>query len=77
MPTQRGAVGHKKAPFEVLTVIEVAETLRVSKMTVYRLIQAGTLPAFKFGSRGVLRVPTKAVIEYIESSRFASGEGAA
>lgn len=32
-----------------LTVVEVAEFLRVSKMTVYRWIKAGELPAIKVG----------------------------
>jgi len=33
----------------LLTVAEVAEVLRVSTMTVYRLIKAGELPAFRVG----------------------------
>lgn len=32
-----------------LTVTEVAATLRVSTMTVYRLINTGTLPAIRIG----------------------------
>ena len=36
-----------RAPF--LTVAEVAEILRVSNMTVYRLINAGQLPAVRVG----------------------------
>jgi excisionase family DNA binding protein len=32
-----------------LTVAEVAEQLRVSNMTVYRLINAGELPAVRVG----------------------------
>lgn len=32
-----------------LTVLEVATQLRVSKMTVYRLIHTGELPASQFG----------------------------
>ena len=32
-----------------LTVAEVAEQLRVSNMTVYRLINAGDLPAVRVG----------------------------
>ncbi len=32
-----------------LTVAEVAEMLRVSNMTVYRLINAGSLPAVRVG----------------------------
>ncbi len=32
-----------------VTVAEVAELMRVSTMTVYRLIKAGDLPAVRFG----------------------------
>ena len=31
-----------------LTVAEVAEMMRVSKMTVYRLVHSGELPAIRF-----------------------------
>lgn len=33
----------------LLTVAEVASALRVSTMTVYRLVQAGQLPALRVG----------------------------
>jgi excisionase family DNA binding protein len=32
-----------------VTVAEVADQLRVSNMTVYRLVQAGTIPALRVG----------------------------
>jgi len=38
-----------------LTVAEVAATLRVSNMTVYRLISAGRLPAVRVGRSYRLR----------------------
>lgn len=44
---------HPKARF--LTVAEVADQLRVSNMTVYRLINAGTLPAVRVGRSYRLR----------------------
>lgn len=34
---------------ELLTVVQIAETLKVSKMTVYRYIKAGKLVAIKAG----------------------------
>ena len=34
---------------EILTIEEVATKMKVSKRTIYRLIQAGKFPAFKFG----------------------------
>jgi len=44
-----------------LTVAEVAEIMRVSKMTVYRLVHAGELPAIRFGRS--YRVPESAVAD--------------
>ena len=44
---------HAKAMF--LTVAEVATLLRVSNMTVYRLISAGDLPAVRVGKSYRLR----------------------
>ena len=46
-----------------LTVAEVAELMRVSKMTVYRLVHAGELPAVRFGRS--YRVPESAVVEAV------------
>lgn len=44
---------HARARF--LTVTEVADVLRVSNMTVYRLINAGQLPAVRVGKSYRLR----------------------
>jgi excisionase family DNA binding protein len=41
----------------LLTVAEVAEALRVSNMTVYRLIKAGELPALRVGKNYRIREP--------------------
>jgi excisionase family DNA binding protein len=41
----------------LLTVREVADVLRVSKMTVYRLIKTGELPAFRIGKNYRIRQP--------------------
>ena len=46
-------VHYTKAQF--LTVAEVARALRVSNMTVYRLINAGQLPAVRVGKSYRLR----------------------
>ena len=48
-----------------LTVAEVAELMRVSKMTVYRLVHSGDLPAVRFGRS--YRVPESAVTAALES----------
>jgi len=47
-----------------LTVAEVAELMRVSKMTVYRLVHAGELPAIRFGRS--FRVPETAVTDALQ-----------
>lgn len=39
----------------LLTVAEVADVLRVSNMTVYRLIKAGELPALRVGKNYRIR----------------------
>ena len=39
----------------LLTVREVAESMRVSTMTVYRLIRAGALPALRVGKHFRIR----------------------
>ncbi len=53
-----------------LTVAEVALALRVSKMTVYRLLQAGELPAVRFGRS--YRVLEDALKEYLIAAQHAA-----
>jgi excisionase family DNA binding protein len=49
-----------------LTVAEVAETMRVSKMTVYRLTRSGELSAVRVGRS--YRVPQDALDTYLASA---------
>ncbi|NAZ86905.1 helix-turn-helix domain-containing protein [Kineococcus indalonis] len=49
-----------------LTVAEVASMMRVSKMTVYRLVHNGDLPAVRVGRS--FRVPEDAVHEYLRQA---------
>lgn len=49
-----------------LTVSEVAEMMRVSKMTVYRLVHSGEMPAVRFGRS--YRVPESAVSSYLRGA---------
>jgi excisionase family DNA binding protein len=42
-----------------LTVAEVADMMRVSNMTVYRMVHSGDLPAIRFGRS--FRIPETAV----------------
>ncbi|MGY1754872.1 helix-turn-helix domain-containing protein [Blastococcus sp. SYSU D01042] len=50
-----------------LTVTEVAAIMRVSKMTVYRLVHGGELAAVRVGRS--FRVPEGAVREYLSGAR--------
>lgn len=54
-----------------LTIAEVATTMRVSKMTVYRLVHNGELPAVRVGRS--FRVTEKDVNEYLQKSFFDAG----
>jgi excisionase family DNA binding protein len=49
-----------------LTVAEVASLMRVSKMTVYRLVHNGEMPAVRVGRS--FRVPEQAVHDYLRDS---------
>jgi excisionase family DNA binding protein len=54
-----------------LTVAEVAAILRLSKMSVYRLIHSGQLEAVQFGRS--FRVTEKALNTYLENAYFSAG----
>ncbi|MBA3524071.1 MAG: helix-turn-helix domain-containing protein [Geodermatophilaceae bacterium] len=49
-----------------LTVAEVASLMRVSKMTVYRLVHSGELAAVRVGRS--FRVPERAVHDYLHDA---------
>ena len=53
-----------------LTVAEVATIMRVSKMTVYRLVHSGELEAIRVGRS--FRVPEQAVNQYLRDAYVAS-----
>ena len=53
-----------------LTVAEVASIMRVSKMTVYRLVHSGELEAIRVGRS--FRVPEHAVNQYLRDSFVAA-----
>jgi excisionase family DNA binding protein len=50
----------------LLTTLEVATILRVSKQTVYRLVHAGELEAIRIG--GSFRIPAQAVSSWISAA---------
>jgi excisionase family DNA binding protein len=55
-----------------MTIAEVAEALRVSKMTVYRLVNSHAIHAVRFGRS--YRVPESAVESYIEHAAVDEAE---
>ncbi|MBU3705227.1 MAG: helix-turn-helix domain-containing protein [Mycobacterium sp.] len=70
----RDAAGSDAQPVprtQFLTVAEVAALMRVSKMTVYRLVHNGELPAVRVGRS--FRVHAKAVHDLLETSYFDAG----
>ena len=77
-PSARDAAGKPRDASPVdqgrtqfLTVAEVAALMRVSKMTVYRLVHNGELPAVRVGRS--FRVHAKAVHDMLETSYFDAG----
>ena len=54
-----------------LTIAEVAALMRVSKMTVYRLVHGGELPAVRVGRS--FRVSEDDVDEYLRKSFYSAG----
>ncbi len=54
-----------------LTVAEVAAMMRVSKMTVYRLVHSGELPAVRVGRS--FRVPEQAGHTYLRDAFIEAG----
>ena len=59
------------AEVKFLTVAEVATVMRVSKMTVYRMVHAGELPAVRVGRS--FRVPEGAVHDYLRAAFIEAG----
>ena len=66
MPVGRPVVPQPRAAVTFLTVAEVASMMRVSKMTVYRLVHGGELAAVRVGRS--FRVPERAVQDYLRDA---------
>jgi excisionase family DNA binding protein len=62
---RRGPKAHHEE-VRFLTVAEVASIMRVSKMTVYRMVHSGVLPAIRVGRS--YRVPERSVHEYVDET---------
>ena len=58
-----------------LTVAEVAEMMRVSNMTVYRMVESGKLPAVRFGRS--YRIPESALAAAIGLPESQADQGIA
>jgi excisionase family DNA binding protein len=71
LPANAGASAERLGELRFLTVAEVATLMRVSKMTVYRLVNAATLPAVRVGRS--VRVPEQAVHDYLQHSYVEAG----
>jgi len=59
-------MAHDLSDVRFLTVAEVAEMMRVSTMTVYRLVHSGELPAVRFGRS--FRIPESAVAAVVSTT---------
>jgi excisionase family DNA binding protein len=59
------------AEHRLLTVREVAEAMRVSTMTVYRLIKAGDLAAIRVGKH--FRIRERDLGEYLDAQTVRGG----
>jgi excisionase family DNA binding protein len=66
-----GRPGGELAEVRFLTVAEVAAVMRVSKMTVYRMVHSAELPAVRVGRS--FRVPEQAVHDYLRSAFIEAG----
>jgi excisionase family DNA binding protein len=66
-PNQPGDLSESR----FLTIAEVASMMRVSKMTVYRLVHGGELPALRVGRS--FRVLEEDVNEYLRKSFYNAG----
>ena len=67
MPAQQKETAHPGlAQVQFLTIAEVAKVMRVSKMTVYRLVHSGELEAIRVGRS--FRVPEQAVNQYLRDA---------
>ena len=57
---------------QILTVEEVAEFLKLSKITIYKLVKKGVLPGFRVGNSWRFRKDK--IIDIISSDKLKTGE---
>lgn len=63
--------GEALSDVHFLTVAEVAAVMRVSKMTVYRMVHSGELSAVRVGRS--FRVPEQVVHDYLQAAFIEAG----
>ena len=70
LPTGRDSAAQDADPGDpapdLMTVAEVAAMLRVSKMTIYRMVESGHLPAMRIGR--AFRVPRASVARFLRDA---------
>ena len=71
-PAGQGVTTVGELQHELLTVREVADAMRVSTMTVYRLIRAGALPAIRVGKH--FRIRARDLEDYLEAQTLGGGD---
>lgn len=70
--THDNSGGHRAEEIEWLSTQEAARRLGITPRTLYRFIDHGDLPAYRFGR--VIRLQAKEVDKFIENSRIKPGE---
>ncbi len=68
-------MANSDVPNRFMTVSEVADLMRVSTMTVYRLIKSGDLPAVRVGKS--YRIRERDIDTYLNASYLDSSTGTA
>lgn len=56
-----------KETSKIMTIAEVAEYLKISEVTTYKLVQSGSLPSFKIGRSW--RVKMDDLLEFIDRKK--------
>jgi excisionase family DNA binding protein len=59
------------SPIQWMSTKEASDYLGINLRTLYRLIDEGGLPAYKFGR--VIRLKTEEVVGFVESARIEPG----
>jgi excisionase family DNA binding protein len=79
IPVLLGAVKmvSKNPNVQLLTVSEVAEFLRLSRSSVYQMVERGILATYRVGfGRGAIRLSREELLRYVESCRTLSAGAA-